>query len=186
MELEFTVKVFIDTYWLNTCLWALRRSYAGRLDPMWWKLKKQLKNLPPDTGDIRDSEKAMTPHSSTLAWKIPWTEEPGRLQSMWSLRVGHDWATSLSLHFHALEKEMATHSNILAWRIPGTEETSGLPSMGSHRVWHDWSYLAAAAAAAAAVISAVIFVLFAKLHLTLLRPHKTVANRWGKQWKQWL
>ena len=36
-------------------------------------------------------------HSSTLAWKIPWTEEPGRLQSMWSLRVGHDWATSLSL-----------------------------------------------------------------------------------------
>ena len=43
------------------------------------------------------SEKAMAPHSSTLAWKIPWTEEPGRLQSMGSLRVGHDWATSLSL-----------------------------------------------------------------------------------------
>ena len=39
----------------------------------------------------------MAPHSSTLAWKIPWTEEPGRLQSMGSLRVGHDWATSLSL-----------------------------------------------------------------------------------------
>ena len=43
------------------------------------------------------SEKAMAPHSSTLAWKIPWTEEPGRLQSMGSLRVRHDWATSLSL-----------------------------------------------------------------------------------------
>ena len=43
------------------------------------------------------SEKAMAPHSSTLAWKIPWTEEPGRLQSMGSWRVGHDWATSLSL-----------------------------------------------------------------------------------------
>ena len=43
------------------------------------------------------SEKAMTPHSSTLAWKIPWMEEPGRLQSMRSLRVGHDWATSLPL-----------------------------------------------------------------------------------------
>ena len=43
------------------------------------------------------SEKAMAPHSSTLAWKILWTEEPGRLQSMGSLRVGHDWATSLSL-----------------------------------------------------------------------------------------
>ena len=37
------------------------------------------------------------PHSSTLAWKIPWTEEPGRPQSMESLRVGHNWATSLSL-----------------------------------------------------------------------------------------
>ena len=42
-------------------------------------------------------EKAMAPHSSTLAWKIPWMEEPGRLQSVGSLRVGHDWATSLSL-----------------------------------------------------------------------------------------
>ena len=39
----------------------------------------------------------MAPHSSTPAWKIPWTEEPGRLQSMGSLRVGHDWTTSLSL-----------------------------------------------------------------------------------------
>ena len=43
------------------------------------------------------AEKAMAPLSSTLAWKIPWTEEPGGLQSMGSLRVGHDWATSLSL-----------------------------------------------------------------------------------------
>ena len=42
-------------------------------------------------------EKAMAPHSSTLAWKIPRTEEPGRLQSMGSVRVGHNWATSLSL-----------------------------------------------------------------------------------------
>ena len=87
----------------------------------------------------------MAPHSSTLAWKNPWTEEPGRLQSMGSLRVGHDWATSLSLFtFHALEKEMATHSSVLAWRIPGTGEPGGLPSMGSPRVGHDWSDLAAA------------------------------------------
>ena len=43
------------------------------------------------------SEKAMAPHSSTLAWKIPWMEEPGGLQSMGSWRVGHDWATSFSL-----------------------------------------------------------------------------------------
>ena len=86
----------------------------------------------------------MAPHSSTLAWKIPWTEEPGGLQSMGSLRVGHDWATSLSLHFHALEEEMATHSSVLAWRIPGTGEPGGLPSMGSHSR-HNWSDLAAAA-----------------------------------------
>ena len=45
----------------------------------------------------KNLEKAMAPHSSTLAWKIPWTEEPGRLQSMGLLRVGQDWATSLSL-----------------------------------------------------------------------------------------
>ena len=90
------------------------------------------------------------PYSSTLAWKIPWTEEPGGLQSMGSLGVRHDWVTSLSLftfHFYALEKEMATHSSVLPWRIPGTWEPGGLPSMGSHRVGHDWSDLAAAAAA---------------------------------------
>ena len=88
-------------------------------------------------------------HSSTLAWKIPWMKEPGRLQSMGSRRVEHDWVTSLSIftsHFHALEKEMATHSSVLAWRNPGTGEPAGLPSMGSHRVGHDWSNLAAAAA----------------------------------------
>ena len=89
----------------------------------------------------------MAPHSSTLAWKIPWTEVPGRLQSMRLQRVGHDWATSFTFHFHALEKEMATHSSVLAWRIPGMAEPGGLPSLGSHRVGHDWSYLAAAAAA---------------------------------------
>ena len=44
-----------------------------------------------------EQEKAMTPHSSPLAWRIPWMEEPGRLQSMGSLRVGHDWETFLSL-----------------------------------------------------------------------------------------
>ena len=82
----------------------------------------------------------MAPHSSTLAWKIPWMEEPGRLQSMESLRVGHDSVTSLSIfpfHFHALGKEMATHSSVLARRIPGTGEPGGLPSLGSHRVGHN-------------------------------------------------
>ena len=82
-------------------------------------------------------EKAMAPHSSTLAWKIPWTEEPGRLQSMGSLKVRHECDFTFTFHFHALEKEMAPHSSVLAWRIPGREEPSGLPSMGSPRVGHD-------------------------------------------------
>ena len=95
-----------------------------------------------------DRKKAMAPHSSTLAWKIPWTEDLGRLQSMGSLGVRHNWVTSLSLFtFHSLEKELATHSNILGWRIPWTGEPGGLPSMGSRRVGHDWSDLAGAAAA---------------------------------------
>ena len=80
-------------------------------------------------------EKAMAPHSSTLAWRLPWMEEPGELQSMGSLGVGHDF--TFTFHFHALEKEMATHSSILAWRLPGMGEPSGLPSMGWHRVGHD-------------------------------------------------
>ena len=80
----------------------------------------------------------MAPHSSTLAWKTPWTEEPGRLQSMGSLRVGHDLSDfTFTLHFHALEKEMATHSSVLAWRIPGMGEAAGLLSMGPYRVGHD-------------------------------------------------
>ena len=91
----------------------------------------------------------MAPHSSTLAWKIPWMEEPGRLQSMGSLRVG-PWLNdfTLTFHFHALEKELVTHSSVLAWKIPRIGEPGGLPSLGSHRVGHDWSGLAAAAAAA--------------------------------------
>ena len=86
---------------------------------------------------VRQKFKAMAPHSSTPAWKIPWMEEPGGLQSM-----GSQSRTRLSdfpslFHFPALEKEMATHSSVLAWRIPGMVEPGGLPSMGSHRVRHD-------------------------------------------------
>ena len=79
----------------------------------------------------------MAPHSSTLAWKIPWTEEPGRLQSMGSLGQTRLSDFTFTFHFHALQKEMAAHSSVLAWRIPGTEEPSGLPSMGSHRDGHN-------------------------------------------------
>ena len=63
----------------------------------------------------------MAPHSSTLAWKTPWMEEPGRLQSMGSLSQTRLSDFTFTFHFHALEKEMATHSSVLAWRIPGTE-----------------------------------------------------------------
>ena len=96
------------------------------------------------------SEKAMAPHSSALAWKIPWTEEPGRLQSIGSLRIRQDWATSLSLF------------TSMRWRrqwqptpafLPGESQGRGslvLPHQpGGCRLWgrrvgHDWSDLAAA------------------------------------------
>ena len=79
---------------------------------------------------VVQSEKAMAPHSSTLAWKIPWMEEPGRLQSMGSLGVGHDWATSLSLF------------TLMHWRrkwqptpvfLPG--ESQGRGSLVGCRLW---------------------------------------------------
>ena len=80
----------------------------------------------------------MAPHSSTLAWKISWAEEPDRLQSMGSLKSRLRLSDfTFTFHFHALEKEVVTHSSVLAWRIPGTGEPGGLPSMGSHRVGHD-------------------------------------------------
>ena len=84
---------------------------------------------------LAELEKAMAPHSSTLAWKIPWTEEPGRLQSMGSLSRRLSDFTFI-FHFHTLEKEMAIHSSVLAWRIPGKVEPDGLSSLGSHRVGH--------------------------------------------------
>ena len=80
----------------------------------------------------------MAPYSSTLAWKIPWMKEPGRLQSMGSTKSRAQQSHfTFTFHFNALEKEMATHSSVLAWRIPGTGEPGGLPSMGLHRVGHD-------------------------------------------------
>ena len=92
-------------------------------------------------------------HSSTFAWKIPWMEGPGRLQSMGSPRVGHDWATSLSLFTFMLWRRKWQPTPVF---LPGESqglgepcgEPGGLPSMGSHRVGHNWSDLAAAAAGA--------------------------------------
>ena len=70
------------------------------------------------------TEKAMAPHSSSLAWKIPWTEESGRLQSMGSLRVGHDWATSLSLF------------TFMHWRMTWQPTPVFLP--GESQGWGAW------------------------------------------------
>ena len=78
--------------------------------------------------NYRTVEKAMAPHSSTLAWKIPWIEEPGRLQSMGLLRVGHDWATSLSLFtfMHWRRKWQPT-------RLPRPRDSPGKnPGVGCH------------------------------------------------------
>ena len=69
----------------------------------------------------------MAPHSSTLAWKILWTEEPGRLHAVHG--VAKSWTRlsdfTFTFHFHALEKEMATHSSVPAWRIPGAGSLVG-------------------------------------------------------------
>ena len=96
-------KKSIDTWinWLHN--WDLRvskiTSYKGVHEYMWyiyiWIFIFIYMNIYPSL-EIDRSEKAMAPHSSTLAWKIPWMEEPGGLQSMMSLRVRHDWAISLS------------------------------------------------------------------------------------------
>ena len=91
------------------------------------------------------SEKAMAPHSGTLAWKILWAEEPGRLQSVGSLRVGHDWTTLLSLFtFMHWRRKWQPTPVFLPGESQG-REPGRLLSMGSHRVRHYWSDLAAAA-----------------------------------------
>ena len=71
--------------------------------------------------------------SSTLAWKIPWMEEPGGL-AVHRVARSRTWLSDFTcaFHFHALEKAMAAHSSVLAWSIPGTGEPGGLPSTGSH------------------------------------------------------
>ena len=79
----------------------------------------------------------MATHSSALAWKIPWMEEPGRLQAMGSLSWTLLSNFTFTFPFHSLEKEMAAHSTILAWRTPGMGEPGGLLSIGSHRVGHN-------------------------------------------------
>ena len=85
----------------------------------------------------RAAEKAMAPHSSTLAWKIPWTEEPGRRQSTGSLRVGHDWATSLSLFtfMHWRRKWQPTPVFLLENPRDGGVWWAAVYGVGQSRTW---------------------------------------------------
>ena len=80
----------------------------------------------------------MAIHSSVLAWKIPWVEEPDGLRTLHGVAKSQTRLSdfTFTFYFHALEREMAIHSSGLAWRIPGAGEPGGLPSMGSHRVGH--------------------------------------------------
>ena len=75
----------------------------------------------------------MATHSSTLAWKIPWMEEPSRLHPVPGVAKSQTQLSdfTFTFHFHALEKEMAIHSRILAWRIPGTAELVGCHLWGA-------------------------------------------------------
>ena len=101
-----------------------------------------------DLGNSRFNipEKALAPHSSTLAWKLPWMEEPGGLQSMGSLRVGHDWVTSLWLFTFMRWRKKWQPTPVF---LPG--ESQGRGSLEGCRLWgrtvgHDWRDAAAAAA----------------------------------------
>ena len=80
----------------------------------------------------------MATHSSTLAWKIPWTEGPGGLQSMGLLGVGHDWATSLYFFTFMHWRRKWQPTPVF---LPGESQGRG-SRLGSHRVGHDWSDLA--------------------------------------------
>ena len=81
-------------------------------------------------GYASSSGKAMAPHSSTLAWKIPWMEEPGRLQIMGLLRVGHDWVTSLSLFTFMLWRRKWQPTPVF---LPG--ESQGQQSLVGRHLW---------------------------------------------------
>ena len=101
---------------------------------------------------IHDFKKAVAPHSSTLAWKIPWMEEPGRLQSMGSLRVRHDWATSLSLFTFMHWRRKWQPTPVFLTRESWGRGAWWAAIMGSHS-WNNWSDFAAAASVVAYMTS---------------------------------
>ena len=113
-------------------LWnfLIRKSTFPPLGEIWEEKRKEVKKLLYWMSLSKTSEKAMAPHSSILAWKIPRAEEPGRLQSMGSRRIGHDWGTSFSLFtfMHWRRK----------WQPPPVfllGESQGRGSLVSCRLW---------------------------------------------------
>ena len=84
------------TYFLLCLILIHLQHHCKRMAQLLCTILEWLNALKLGRSRLEYSEKAMAPHSSTLAWKIPWTEEPDRLQSMRLLRVRHDWVTSLS------------------------------------------------------------------------------------------
>ena len=91
-------------------------------------------------------EKEMATHSSTLAWQIPWTEEPGGLQSMGSLKSQtrlSDFTFTFHFPLSCIGEGNGNPLQCSCRRIPGMGEPGGLPPMELHRVRHDWSNLAA-------------------------------------------
>ena len=111
---------------IKRCL-LLGRKVMTYLDSI---LKSRDISLPTKVRLVKAMEKAMAPHSSTLAWKIPWMEEPGRLQSMWSLGVGHDWATLLSLFTFMCWRRKWQPTPVF---LPG--ESQGRGSLVGCRLW---------------------------------------------------
>ena len=110
------------------------KSIEGLCSNLWPTIKKVLKTemwmTTFYTDVLFEMQKVIAPHSSTLAWKIPWMEEPGRLQSIGSLRVRHDWATSLSLFTFMHRRRKWQPTPVF---LPG--ESQGRRSMVGCRLW---------------------------------------------------
>ena len=104
-----------DQTWVSPILGRFFTIWATREDCLLRKLLTKCK-----IQSVCDLGTPLAPHSSTLAWKIPWTQEPGGLQSMGSRRVRHDWTTSLSLFTLCIGEGNGNPLSVLAWRIPGT------------------------------------------------------------------
>ena len=97
---------------ISGCLWI------GRVAQMVKRLPTMRETWVWPLGREDPLEKEMTTHSSTLVWKIPWTEEPGRLQSTGLQRVGHNWATSFSLFFFPHESPpRSTSPDMVTWSL---------------------------------------------------------------------